>query len=373
MTPKSTSDKIEARLTAAFRSHDVLAALKYARQLVQCLPTSGVAHINLAVVLASLRRLEEAAEVASNASRLDPRNPAVGVGRARVELSRGNWDLGWRLFEARLYQPNARSFVFASAPPSPWQGEPLTGRRILLRWEEGFGDTIQMLRYVPRLIAAGAQVVLDVQKPLVDMAELLAPSIGTSDGEAVDVAADFWAPLFSLPRLCGETLSEPAAPYLSPPRGVVEETLRRLDGLPRPLIAVQWRGSAHHAKDRIRSLPAKVLFRALDGLPGTLVSLQIEPRADETLPSGMVQAEPGFVSMAALMSVCDAVVSVDTAMAHLAGAVGCPVHVLIAHDADWRWLSSQSSNWYASARLHHQVRPGDWAAPLAAVRQALVG
>lgn len=363
---------LSAMLMAAYNAHDLAAALQHAKKITQLTPQDANAHMNVASILTSMRRHDEAAAAAAMASRLAPGDANIGYKRAHTELARGNWGPGWRFLEARFQIPDIRRFAFAHQPPAPWQGQSLAGRRILLRWEEGFGDTIQMLRYVPRLIQSGAEVILDVQRPLTALAGTLATVISTLEGEAVNApAADFWAPLFSLPRLCGEDLSEKAAPYLAAPDDVIDTWRRRLDGMPRPIIAVQWRGADHHPRNHIRSIECGRLFGALEGLPGTVVSVQIDRHPEEQLPDGVLDPKPDFIETAALMAVCDAVVTVDTAMAHLAGAVGAMTHVLISHDADWRWLSPQAATWYARAELHHQTRPDDWSGPLAKVRKAL--
>ena len=258
-------------------------------------------------------------------------------------------------------------------PPPPtrapqfWRGESLLGKSIAIRWEEGLGDTIQMLRYVGRLVELGAKVYVDVQKPLMPLASHIQNCIpiGTFEGESLDVSSlDYFIPVFSLPRLFCETLDKPCRPYLSVPKQQVSAWKRTFDGLPRPIIAFKWRGANYHIKNKIRSVDVGQIVSAFDGI-GTLVSLQIDRSADEHLPYNVMDvANEDIVNTAAIMMASDVVVSICTSMAHLAGALGCPTLLLLSHDADWRWLPKNANNWYSSVTIHQQSKPGDWSAPL---------
>jgi tetratricopeptide (TPR) repeat protein len=284
-------------------------------------------------------------------------------------LALGDFDDGWPEYEWRwataAFAPSRRGFT------SPlWTGaQSVAGKTVLLHAEQGLGDTIQFVRFAPMVARLGATVILEVQPELVSL-------LDTVSGAARVVARgsklppfDLHCPLMSLPRAFQtRPATIPAAPsYLDVPAG---RTRRPDDELPsrRPVVGIAWAGRRSHHNDRSRSMPlacAAPLFRRPDL---HLVSLQRDPRdGDAAILRGapnvldLADVPADLADTAALMSRLDAVVSVDTALAHLAGALGKPLFLLLPHAADFRWMRGRDdSPWYPSARLLRQPAPGDW-------------
>ncbi|MBY0432204.1 MAG: hypothetical protein K2Q10_13475, partial [Rhodospirillales bacterium] len=279
---------------------------------------------------------------------------------------------GWREYEWRWR-------LAASPPrrlPAPaWQGEAGEGRTLLLHAEQGLGDTLQFIRYLPLAAARGFRVVAEVQEPLV---RLVAASFPEAAVIPRDTAAlppfDLHAPLMSLPALFNTTLETvPAAiPYLRPPADMAARPVPG-NGL---RIGISWGGDPRHNNDSRRSIPLKRLLPALNGADVSLFSLQKGPKADELAGvEGVTDLGAGFDDLAdtaAALAGLDLVISVDTAIAHLAGALGRPVWILLPFAPDWRWLLGvEASPWYPTARLFRQPAPGAWDAVLSQLSASL--
>lgn len=251
-----------------------------------------------------------------------------------VLLGRGLYAQGWPLYEARkAVDPTP---LDGGALPE-WEGGPLEGRRLLVWPEQGLGDEIQMARYIP-LLAPAAQVTLACSPSLARLFEQLGVTVVPKGDVAPPPPADVYVRNFSLPGLLGTTLETiPPAPYLRAPADPK-----------RGGVGFVWRGDPTHRNDARRSLPSPSLLDPL-GDVAPLVDLQ-QPRGD-------------FLDTAERIQALDLVVTVDTSMAHLAGALGVPCWVMLpAHGTDWRWLRGRSdSPWYPSLRLYRQATPGDWA------------
>jgi hypothetical protein len=269
----------------------------------------------------------------------------------------------------------------------PWLGaEELTGKTVLLHAEQGFGDTLQFCRYAALVAARGARVVLRVTRPL---AGLLATLDGgtevISDGDSVP-AFDLHCPLMSLPLAFGTTLETiPPPARLLPPADHVAEWRRRLAALAGPRVGLCWAGDPRRndptarATDRRRSITL-AHYGPLGGIAGpSFVSLQKGEAAAQTAapPGGLLVHDwtdelDDFADTAALIEALDLVITVDTAVAHLAGTLGKPVWILSRCDGCWRWLTDRDdSPWYPSARLFRQPAPGDWDAVISRVVAAL--
>jgi tetratricopeptide (TPR) repeat protein len=315
-----------------------------------------------------LNRPHEAIASYERAAALAPDDPQTHWYEGFARLSAGEYEIGWEKLEWRWkeesFAPSRRGF----AQPA-WQGEPLTGRTILLHAEQGIGDTIHFVRYAPLVAQRGARVLLEVQASLKSLlAGLPGVERTLSPGEPLP-EADFHQALMSLPRAFGTTPeSIPAeVPYLSVPPGRAAHWSHRLGSAGRPRIGLVWSGHPDLVGDRRRSLPLQALLPLLS-LPGfEWVSLQKEVRpADQALLSESGIRHFGdelvdFSDTAALASLVDLVVSVDTAVAHLAGALGLPVWILLPFSPDWRWMfEREDSPWYPTARLFRQPRAGDW-------------
>jgi hypothetical protein len=340
------------------------------------------------VALAALNRHGDAIDSFSRAIALEPRYGPAHLNRAFSNLVLGRYDAGWRDFEWRWTgsdtQIPLRNFV-----QPPWRGEDLRGRSILVHAEQGLGDAIQFARYVPLLAERGAQVVLEVQAPLKALfadlparlvtfgGKVLPSPLGEGPGERdAFPCTDFQCAMLSLPLAFGTRAdSIPAnVPYLRAPPSHVEKWRARLGGTRGPRIGIAWSGNTQQRNDRNRSIPLAMLEPLRAG-PWTLVSLQKEVRDDERAALGgdrpilhFGDELADFRDTAALASLVDAVVCVDTSVAHLAGAMGKPLTLLLTFAADWRWLLERAdSPWYPTARLIRQERRGDW---LPAVKQA---
>jgi len=250
-----------------------------------------------------------------------------------------------------------------------WKGEPLDEARILLYAEQGLGDTLQFVRYVPLVAARNGQVLLEVQPAL---RRLLSKVDGAFEviSRGADLPEFTWqCPLLSLPlAFATEVSTIPAqVPYITPDPAEVEAWRPRLQGEKRR-IGVAWGGNPEHHRDRLRSIPLAQLAPLLD-LPGTtFYSLQVGAGAEQTkqLPPGarlidLTASLKDFADTAALVAHLDLVISVDSSVAHLAGAMAKPVWVLLNKGPDWRWLlDREDSPWYPTARLFRQATAGDW-------------
>jgi tetratricopeptide (TPR) repeat protein len=346
-------------------------------------PDSAVAINNLGTALEQKGQLQDAFGCFCKAVELDPAFTDAHLNRSNLLLVTGDFERGWPEYEWRWKTKQMRAFEHA-APK--WEGEPLLGRTILLQAEQGLGDTIQFIRYAPLVKRLRATVVVECQKPLV---KLLSSCQGIDQWVARgdDLPPfDLHAPLLSLPRILKTTLeSIPAeVPYLSADPRLVEEWQKKLSGVVGFRIGVNWHGRTGQGGHLRRDVPPD-LFAALAQLPGVrLISLQKGATTEELAAVGGGQAvfEPGedfdrtngaFMDTAAIMKNVDLVITSDTSVPHLAGALGVPVWVLLPLLPDWRWLLNRSdSPWYPTMRLFRQVGHGDWGSVLQQVQAALV-
>ncbi|HVX12397.1 MAG TPA: tetratricopeptide repeat-containing glycosyltransferase family protein [Pirellulales bacterium] len=352
---------------ALYRQHRYRQAAAAYRRAIALEPTMAEAHNNLASVLHDLGHGEAALRRFAEAIRLKPYYRQPHWGRALIWLSRGEFERGWPEFEWRLSPAEMRH-----CRQPRWDGSDLSGRTILLDAEQGLGDTLQFVRYGSLLRRRGANVLLACQPRLV---RLLAgcPAIDrvVSKDESVP-PFDVHCPLLSLPGIFGTTLANVPAgtPYLSADPSLVECWRRELSRLPGFKIGVAWQGSAYHPGDR-RSIPLAE-FAPLAQVPGvTLVSLQKGTGGDQLAEARRLfpivdfdELDEGagpFMDTAALAQGLDLVVSCDSAICHLAGAMGRPVWAAIAAAPDWRWLvEREDSPWYPTLRLFRQAEPGRW-------------
>jgi tetratricopeptide (TPR) repeat protein len=360
-------------LLALGRADEALTSLRTAARLA---PDDAEACNNLGGVLLALDQAPEAAGWFRLAVRSDPGLHQARFGLALALLTQGAFREGWEAYDARWLDPAFTGDEHRFEQPA-WRGEePVAGRRILLHAEQGLGDTLQFVRYAPLLRARGARVVLQVQAPLMGLLAGLADAVVERD--SAPPAFDLRCPLLSLPRAFATELhSIPAdIPYLSAPPAHLSLWSARLGERTRPRIGIAVAGAASHPEDAQRSIPADVFLTAFAGIDAELHVLQKQIRdadAPALAPLNVHDALiEDFCDTAALVALMDLVVTVDTAPAHLAGALGVPVWVLLQYGADFRWLSGRTdSPWYPTARLFRQPRYGDWAAVLAQVNAAL--
>ena len=349
---------------------------------IQVQPALATAWNNLGAILKMQCRLEEALFAFRQAAGLAPRHPEIRLNLSLAGLLSGDLSPAvWKQHESRWAVMN---FNPARAPHLPiWRGaESLSGKSILLYAEQGLGDTLQFVRYVPLLAAKGAIVHLEVQPAL---RTLLAATPGVATviarGEPLP-AFDLQCPLLSLPLALQTNLQTipDQTPYVRASGERIGHWAGLLPGGHQPKVGLVWRGNPRHKNDANRSVPW-ALFRQLLAVDSCrFISLQIELSAEEagTLAEREnVRSFAGqigdFADTAAIVSQLDLIVTVDTSLAHLAGALAKPVWLLLPFAPDWRWLLDRTdSPWYPGMRLFRQPSAGDWDAVLQAVRAGLL-
>ena len=352
------------RLAASLASDQPESALAEFAVAQKLAPAEPSAHSGQGQALISLGRLDEAEPCLRRALALDPTHLDARLGLARLLLLSGDLAAGWMEYEWRRRKPEGK-YPKLSGPE--WDGSDPAGKTILVYAEQGFGDTLQFIRYLPLLAQRGARVVVVCQKSLLRLVQSME---GVASAQAVWKplpAYDCHIPLLSLPLHFATTAATIPAqvPYLSGP-GL-------LTPLPAPIgtrlkIGLVWAGSATHGHDQDRSAGLETLL-PLTGVSGTAFhSLQVGPRAGDLAkcahPALLTDLSPAlqdFAYTAGIIDQLDLVITVDTAVAHLAGALGKPVWVLIPFAPDWRWLrEGDDTPWYPTMRLFRQSQAGDW-------------
>ena len=339
-------------------------------------PQYAKAWLNRGHALAALNRHQDAIASFERVLALEPGHADAHFNAALSRLTLGDYAQGFAGYEWRWKRSGMTARKEFRRPP--WLGEtPLSGKTILLHAEQGLGDTVQFVRYAPLLARAGARVVLEVQpalKELLSAVEGVTQTVGR--GEPLP-PYDAHGPLGSLPLAFKTTANDvPAAiPYLRAPEAHVAKWRSRLEALPGPRVALAWSGSAAHPNDRNRSLSIAALEPLLS-VPGIgFISVQRELRPGDAealarrgnvLPVG--DELESFCDTAAVLALSDLVVSVDTSVAHVAGALGRPAFVLLPFQPDWRWmLGRDTSPWYPAMKLYRQPTVGDWTSVIARV------
>lgn len=306
-------------------------------------PDMAAALHRLGNLLQATGRWDEAEPLYVQALRLEPQLWRARLDLAHIHLGRGDYRQGWPLFEARRSLGDAH--IDAPPFPRPWQGEPLAGRSILVWPEQGFGDQIQFARFVPGLAAQGADVTLVAPPELSALFADLGVRVVERSAQMALPEPDYWTWLQSIPGFLGTAPGAlPASAYLSAP---ADRRDRWRDFAPKGGVGVMWQGRA--TPNPHRSLPAFGILRPLAEAGAELIELSPPPDGD-------------FADVAAQMERLDLIVSIDTAAAHLAGALGKPCWILLPwFNADWRWMQGRAdSPWYPSARLFRQPAHGDW-------------
>ena len=354
------------------------AAERHCRAALAANPGLAEAHASLGCLLTNAGRLDEAIAACQAALALKPDFAEAHWNLGIAHLLAGDLPAGFAEYEWRKRHPtHARDFRRLAQPE--WQGEALAGRTLLVLAEQGLGDAIMFARYLAPLAARGARVVLACDPRLLP---LLASAPGLA--RAVDrnrplPAHDCWVDQMSLPHRFGTTLESIPAPagYLRAEAARVaawEARLpRRRAGARR--IGLAWAGNPLHSNDAHRSCPVAAL-RPLVAMAGDdFVSLQVGPNAAEARQLGLADHSAllrDFAETAALLAGLDLLITVDTSVAHAAGALGLPVWLLLPGAPDWRWLTGRAdSPWYASARLFRQAEAGNWDGVVALVAASL--
>jgi tetratricopeptide (TPR) repeat protein len=311
---------------------------------------------------------------------------ALDAGRADAHLARGfgllqagRFDEGWAEHEWRLRDPRARTRTFEQG--QPWRGQPLRdGERLFVFHEQGFGDTLQFCRFIPTLRDRAPNLDLSVQPPLAELLQPLLSATPILRGDEVPERFDFHCSLMSLPHLLGSGAAvDPApAPYLVADRDRRRKLAARLGPRERLRVGIAWSGNPAHRNDANRSIAFAQLAPLLTP-EAEWISLQDAIRLDDSRAfqgCGRVRhfgdELKDFSDTAALVDLMDLVVCVDTGVAHLAGALGKPVWILLPFVPDWRWqLDRSDSPWHPSARLFRQPRMGDWPSVVEQVSAAI--
>ena len=390
-------------------------AFDYCRKAVELYPDMAEAHYNLGLVYYGKDFLEEAIRCWQKTIQLDPghrdafnnlgvafqdklnldkaqrcfqqaivNNPGFSEARwnqSLCHLLAGSFREGWNDYQARFRIKDI--FINRHFPQPLWDGGDLNGKRILLYAEQGFGDTIQFIRYVPLVVKRGGRVFVECQA---DLFPLLDPMPGIErlikQGDPLPVF-DIQCPLLSLPLAFNTTLEDipVEVPYLSINPHKIRKWRQCLAAdQPKKKVGLVWAGRPTHKKDRKRSLAFEA-FNPLADIPGiTFYSLQkgearpqLLKRAEEMKLIDVAGDLVDFTETGALMENLDLVITVDTAAAHLAGALGKPVWTLLPYLPDWRWLlHREDSPWYPSMRLFRQPSPGEWTSVILSVRDCLL-
>jgi tetratricopeptide (TPR) repeat protein len=342
-------------------------------------PEHPGAWLNRGRALAALKRFEDALASYGKAKAIQKDNPDIHFMESLALLTVGDYRRGFEEYEARWRRSGMPEQKSRGRPL--WRGDyPLNRKTVLLHAEQGLGDTIQFARYVPQLAATGANVILEVQPELTALLSRLEGAKTVIAHGAAAPAYDVHCPLGSMPlALKTEPSNIPAPiPYLSADDGRLAKWTARLGALARPRIAIAWSGNASHLNDRNRSMPFARLAPLLSS-PARFISIQRELRAEDEAALAAEQRVThvgselnDFDDTAAVIALCDLVIAVDTAVVHLAGAMGRAVWVMLPFAPDWRWtLDGDSTPWYPTARLFRQTSLGDWDGVVARVAAEL--
>ncbi|MBT6094991.1 MAG: tetratricopeptide repeat protein [Rhodospirillaceae bacterium] len=332
------------------------------------------AKVYLARTLEGQGRLVDAIALYQDALTLQPDHAATHLLLAQALLTDGQYAEGWEAYEWRYRGESGQPFPEIDAPR--WQGEALDSKTLLVIAEQGHGDVMQFIRLLPQIKQRGGQVSLACSGPLKRL---------MANCEAIDHlfqdwhragAFDCYCPLSSLPGVLSITLENlpNQVPYITADARLAKRWPRRLGVSETKRIGLCWAGRPTHPNDAYRSLPFEKLDAALPDGP-EYISLQKGERAADAADSRLRDFGSqlhDFADTAALIEALDLVITVDTSVAHLAGAMGKPVWVLLPYVPDWRWgRDIDTTPWYPTARLFRQIEPGDWGSVLDAVAAAL--
>jgi tetratricopeptide (TPR) repeat protein len=359
---------LSAAFTHLHRHDDAIAAAKRASELAPEMPDP---FINLGWLYSLVGRLDDAAAACERAISLNKQEAPAYLNLGVIRLLQGDFSRGWPLYE---FRKKCRGFQFARYSQPAWDGRPLSGRRILLWFEQGLGDTIQFLRYLPKVADLGGKVLLAVQP---ELRRLVEGSVNVE--QFVDPSHplppfDVQCSLLSLPMALGTTLETipGKTPYLKPSADLIEKWAQKIRPYSGQLrIGLAWAGRPGHMNDANRSMQLKDLA-LLAATGATFFSLQkwktgfsiTEPDPAMRLID-WTEELTDMADTAALIANLDLVIGVDTAVVHLAGAMAARVWTLLPKSPDWRWLlDREDSPWYPTMRLFRQDKLGDWTHPV---------
>ncbi|WP_293057088.1 tetratricopeptide repeat protein, partial [Okeania sp. SIO2B3] len=354
---------------------DLSKASTYYQQAINLQPDYAQAYNNLGSILQEEGNLNESIFYYQKAIELEPDFPAAHLNLSLVLLLLGDLKSGFQEYNWRW---QVEKYVSLIQPEKLWDGSNLVGKTILIYAEQGYGDTIQFIRYLPLVKQQGGQIILVCQKPLVKLLEKI-PGIDKCIEEKINlVDLDVHAPLLELPRIFGTTLDN-----IPPPIQNLNIPHTKLIKLEYPAgiflkVGIVWATRVDSQTYAQRSCKLTDFQSILDITGITFYSLQKEPGEDiqllETLPIFNLSSQLNdFADTAGIITQLDLVITVDTAVAHLAGTLGKPVWILLPFVPDWRWmLDRNDSPWYPTARLFRQPKIGDWHSVFIQVKQALI-
>ena len=360
------------------REQDASAAFMHAA--VHLEPGNGAAWSSLGNAALALGSTDYAGECYRKAVQLHPEDPAIHFNLSLYQLLTGDLKAGFAEYEwglrGDMRQPR-RPFRQLR-----WQGEEFKDQTLLVYAEQGIGDMLQFVRFLPDVKARGGRVILEVQQGLAPLLENLAGAdlvFERRDDGKIEHAFDRYVALLSLPSLLGVELGNcnPRSAYLQVPARLQDSARERLGEVRGLKVALSWYGNPAHKNDRNRSCPL-ALLKPLFEVPGvSWYALSPGERTRQDIAATGLPLRPydlPFPEAAALLAEMDLTISVDSAPVHLAGALGKPVWVMLPFCPDWRWLlEREDSPWYPSARLFRQTGPGDWAGLAARLAAALAG
>ena len=357
-------------------------ALPWYDRAIELQPDSVEALNNKALMLGQLHRFDKAFATYGHAKALEPGNAEIDWNLGHLHMLTGNFEAGWAGLEARWRR--AAGAIYPQFTEPKWLGEgSVEGKTIVVCSDEGLGDSIQFARYVPMLAARGARVILFVQDQIAPLLSGLPAVSGCFPFSGRTLPAfDMHCPISSLPLAFGTRLDTiPAATsYLPrPAEARVQAWEDRLGAHDRLRVGLVWSGNPKHKNDHHRSIPLRLLSRILD-VDATFVSLQKDPRPDDSAVLreradiiDLTAHLTDFTETAALLSCLDLVITVDTSVAHLAGALGRPTWILLPYTPDYRWLLDRDdSPWYPTVRLFRQQEARDYGIVLDRVRSELL-
>ena len=341
---------------------------KVCRNRSRLKPDYAEAHNNLGIVLVQAGREADAMKHYDEAIRLRHDYPEAHMNRSLSLLCGGDFVRGWPEYEWR-FKVNRKH----KSPPGPrWDGSPLNGKILLITSEQGLGDSLHFIRYAPLVKAKGGTVLFDCPAPIASVVATCPGLDRVAKRGEKGVSYDVHIPLLSLPGILGvpPEASTASIPYFRPDPARVAFWKNELANVPGLKVGIAWQGSKVHRGDRLRSVTLS-RFAPLAAIPGvSLISLQKSPGTEQLTDGSAAgmnvldlgsKTAPEMMDVAALIMNLDLLISVDTALVHLTGALGRPVWAAIPFAPDWRWLRErEDSPWYPTLRLFRQTTRGDW-------------
>ena len=358
--------------------HDYPAALACTDQALALDPECPSVWAHRGYLLMAMHRPSEARACYEKALARNPNGNDENWAYALLHLAEGDFLTGWRLYEWRWQREEGKHYV-QNWPKAPrWLGDwSIQGKTVLVLCEQGMGDTLQFCRFAPRLVELGATVKLHVQKPMSPLLSRSFPDVEVIANTEGVGGFDFFVPLLSLPMALKLTVNTiPCRPYLKADSVTINAWRKRLGKRTRPRIGLAWSGNPNPKSDHKRTIPLADLAPILNRNADFYV-LQRDVRETDDLTAfpnlhHLPEALNGFDQTAALAMCMDRVITIDTSIAHLTGALGLETWMLVPYHACWRWLLDRDDTpWYPAMTLFRQPEPGAWGPVIARVAERL--